>query len=70
MSLPNLKTIYESQGLTREEVARHLGLSESLLYKWEKGIRNVNGDQLKKLSSFLGCTTDEILGLAEVAANG
>lgn len=62
MSL-RLKQVYESKGLTRREVASHMGLSENFIYKLERGLRNVNGDQLKQLAALLSVSTDEILGV-------
>lgn len=65
MGRSNLRKIYESRGHDRAGVARHMGVSESLVYKWETEKRNINGDQLRKLASFLNCSTDAILGLEE-----
>lgn len=62
MSLSQLKKIYEARGFYRADVARHMGMSENMVYKWEVGSRNINGDQLRKLADFLTCTTDQILG--------
>ena len=62
MGAPKLKKIYEMRGLSREGVAAHLGVSVSLVYKWESGTRNINGDQLDRLASFLRCTSDQLLG--------
>ncbi len=66
MSLRNLKSICARRGVTREDVARHLGLSESMVRKMESGSRNINGEQLRKLSAFLECSTDLLLGLSDV----
>lgn len=63
MSVPTLQKIYESRGYSRKDIADLMGVSEDLVYRWERGTRGVNSDKLIKLAEFLDCSSDQILGI-------
>ncbi|MDQ7794110.1 MAG: helix-turn-helix domain-containing protein [bacterium] len=60
-----IKRLREDAGLTREELARELGLSYWAVSKYETGDRVPPSDVLKKLGAFLRVSTDYLLGLPE-----
>lgn len=45
----NLKTARGSVGLTQEEAAKRIGVSESTIYLWEKGKRKPNSKYIPKI---------------------
>ena len=68
LGLPALREIYKSKGLEREDVAKHLGVSSDLVYRWEADKRSVGDHYVKQLSRFLDCSSDFLLGLTEGGA--
>ena len=57
-----LKGLRKRRGLSLQKVGDLVGVSKNSVYKWESGTRNINGDQLDRLASFLRCTSDQLLG--------
>ena len=52
----------ETEGLTRAQVARRLGVSPTAVRKWEVGLAHPSADKLPALAGLLGCTIDELFG--------
>jgi transcriptional regulator with XRE-family HTH domain len=50
----NLERIRESKGLTKESLARTLGVSRQSIYSYENGERLVNSEIISKLAKSLG----------------
>lgn len=48
-------------GLTQEELAEKLGVTDGTIAMWETGKRKSNIIMLKKLAVFFQCTTDDLL---------
>ena len=46
---------------TQREVARIIGVKESAVSKWERGISKPRADKLPKLAKLYGCTIEELL---------
>jgi len=46
---------------TQREVARILGVKESAVSKWERGISKPHADKLPALAKLYGCTIEELL---------
>lgn len=57
----SIKQYRKKKGLTQAQLANELGVAISTVGMWELGERNPNVFMLKKLASFFGCTTDELL---------
>lgn len=50
-------------GLTQEMLAEKLGVTQPAVSKWESGDRKPDIFMLKKISTILNCTTDELLAI-------
>ena len=57
----NLKHIREKRGMTQQELADAVGVCQGSIGNYESGFRYPNSEKLKKLSSVLQCSVDEIL---------
>ena len=53
------------RGLTQEEAAEKLGVSNKAFSKWETGANLPDVPTVAKLAEFFGVTTDSLLGLAD-----
>lgn len=60
-----LKEIRIKKGLTQQDLAEIMGVSDSTISKYEKGKRKLNHDQIVKLSIALEVTPNELLGFKE-----
>lgn len=47
-------------GLSQQELAEELGVSQSAVAMWETGKRKPRSGELPKLAQVLGCTIDEL----------
>ena len=54
-----------SKGVTQEDVARSLSISNKTVSKWENGVSAPDLSMLVELSKYYGVTTDLLLGLSE-----
>jgi len=57
----NLKSARLENSLTQKQVALKLGVVESCYASWEQGRTEPNLDMLRKLSTILRVTVDELL---------
>ena len=57
----NLKSVRLENGLTQKQVAQKLGVVESCYANWEQGRTEPNLEMLRKLSTLLNITIDELL---------
>lgn len=48
-------------GMLQRDVAAEMGVTRSLVTKWENGMAFPRSCMLKKLAKFLNCTVDELL---------
>lgn len=60
-----LTALRTSRGLTQEEVAQSLSVSNKTVSKWENGASAPDLAMLAALAAYYGVTTDFLLGLAE-----
>lgn len=61
----NLIKLRTDRGLTQEDVAAVLDISNKTLSKWENGSSSPDLDMLVKLAAYFEVTTDYLLGLAD-----
>ena len=61
MLLNNLKKFRTDMGLTQEELAQMMGISQSEISAYERGTRNPGGIKLIELGKTLGCKVDELV---------
>lgn len=62
----NLKTLRESKGLTKKQVAQGVGINERAYIAYEYGERDVSTETLCKLADFYEVSTDYLLGRTPV----
>lgn len=66
----NLLELRRQKGVTQEEVAKSLSISNKTLSKWENGVSAPDLPMLVALAKYYGVTTDALLGLSEIKACG
>ena len=64
MKFPNIEAERARMGLSKEELAKYLGISPKTYYNWLKGVNPMPCDALVKLSKLFKVKTDYLLGLA------
>lgn len=64
-----IKSIRESQGLTREEFAKKLNVSIHTIANYEQGQRGSNTRVLNKIADALGVSTVELLGADKIGSS-
>lgn len=57
-----LKELRISRGITQEELAKHLNISNSAVGMYEQGRREPNQDMLKKMAEFFNVSVDYLIG--------
>ena len=62
----NLEKMRKIAGRSISEVSDHMDVVPTTVYDWQSGRRGMSADILIKLSQFLKCTTDDILGNSAV----
>ncbi len=58
-----LKEIRKKHGMTAEDVAKEIGVTQAAVANWENNKRTMNIDVLVKLTQIFGCSADELLGI-------
>ena len=58
-----LKEIRRQRGMTAEDVAKEMGVTQAAVSNWENGSRDPNVKTLIRLVQVLGCSADELLGI-------
>ena len=64
----NIRRLRRERNLTQEEVAAHLGISFQAISKWERSDGYPDITLLPALANYFGTTTDELLGVDELAS--
>lgn len=59
--MTNLEKIRKEKGLSQIEVARHLGVPQNTISRWERGIHYPKKDRLIQLADFYGVTIDALI---------
>ena len=62
--------IRKERGITQEEMASLLNISQSIVSEYERGELRLHGELIIRLAKILGVTADEILGLEPAKDNG
>lgn len=58
----NLKSARKAKGLTQQQVADYVGISQNNYSYWERGVVKIDNLSLQKLSKLFDCTIDYLLG--------
>ncbi len=64
-----LKLLRTEEGLTQNEIAEKLGISQQTYSKYEKGTSNVDSVILTKICNLYGVTADYVLGISSGGAD-
>ena len=64
----NIIRLRRARGLTQEDLARALGVSNQAVSKWESGLNCPDIQLLPALAEFFSVSTDELLGVERKAA--
>jgi transcriptional regulator with XRE-family HTH domain len=65
-----IKDLRDRRGMTQEGVARAAGVTLGAVRKWEKGTRAPSFEMAIRLARALGCTLDELAGIANPEKGG
>lgn len=65
-----LARLRKERGITQQEMAERLGVSQPIVSDYERGELRLHGELIVKLAAILGVSTDEILGREERKTNG
>lgn len=65
MKYPNVEAERARMGLSKEELARRLGIASKTYYNWLNGINPIPSDMLIEMSKMFHSKTDYLLGLSE-----
>ena len=61
----NLKEIRLKRGMTQQELADAVGITQSQIARYESGETQPSLETLRKLAAALDCTLDELIGRGE-----
>lgn len=56
-----IKLIRKTMGITQEELAKRIGVTQGTVAQWEKGLTHPAFDKLPKVADVLGVTVDELI---------
>lgn len=65
--MTRLKDLRDRDGVSREAVARQMGVSAMTIRNWEKGDTEPSASQVRALAELFGVSADYILGGARDA---
>lgn len=57
-----LKEVRKSKGLTQQDVAKYVGISQNNYSYWENGKVKIDNDSIKKLADLFNVSVDYLLG--------
>lgn len=57
-----IKILRESLGMTQEQLAKQVGVTQGAVAQWENGLTHPAFDKLLTVASVLGVTVDELIG--------
>ena len=57
----------DEHGIKPNPLAKEIGISSGIITKWKTAGTLPNGETLKKLASYFGCSVDYLLGFSEDA---
>ena len=58
----NISRFRKEAGLTQEELAKSLDVTQTVIWRYERGRRKPEPERLLELADALGVTTDALLG--------
>lgn len=64
----NIKKICELKGIKQIDIAEFMGISQSSVSNWMKGINSIDIENLAKLCGFLGITLNQVYGVDPITS--
>lgn len=64
----NIRSIRKKQNLSQKELAERVHLSQTVLCRYELGVRTPRLQVAKRIADALGCTVDELIEADESAS--
>lgn len=61
-----LKQLRKESGLTQEQLAKYLGVDQTMITRLENGTRNLNVTLIEKICSLFGCSDAYLMGEDDV----
>ena len=58
----NIKELRKAQGMTQEQLAKLIGVTQGAISQWEEGLTHPAFSKLRKLATALGVTMDDLIG--------
>lgn len=58
--MDNIRELRQKQGLSQQQLADKLGVSQQAVAQWENGERKPRTEKLQLLAEILHCTIDEL----------
>lgn len=60
--MQNIREARQLKGITQEQLAKMLGITQGAVAQWENGLTHPSFDMLPKVAEALGMTVDELIG--------
>lgn len=60
--MQNIKEARQLKGITQEQLAKMLGITQGAVAQWENGLTHPSFEMLPKVAEALGLTVDELIG--------
>lgn len=60
--MQNIKEARQLKGITQEQLAKMLGITQGAVAQWENGLTHPSFEMLPKVAEALGMTVDELIG--------
>ncbi len=61
----NLFELRQEKGISQQELAKKIGVSQKAIDFWEKGINEPKASYIARIAKFFNVSADYLLGLAE-----
>jgi transcriptional regulator with XRE-family HTH domain len=60
--MQNIREARQMKGITQEQLAKMLGITQGAVAQWENGLTHPSFEMLPKVAEALGLTVDELIG--------
>ena len=57
----SIKRMRTHKGISQEELAKVIGVSQSAVCQWEKGNTKPSRDNMNAIAQFFGCKVDDLI---------
>lgn len=68
--ITGLKELRRTKSMTQADLARMIGVTQSVVAQWERGATMPNAAKLPELASMLNCTIDDLFGRTPSGRDG